>query len=123
MRSGKELIEATRPFACEARARSWAYALSSVALAIPVVPATVATAAFEELHLTGPSTTSPLTEAVNCRLEFFNCLGLLGEMSSLPAAEQSKAGARIIPRRRLVVLTGISIGLPARFSIHPTALP
>jgi hypothetical protein len=40
-------------------------ALSSVALAAPLVPAMVATEGLEEAHVTGPSITSPLISAVN----------------------------------------------------------
>jgi hypothetical protein len=56
----------------------------------------VATAVFEEVHVTGPSTTSPLIEAVNCRAEFFNCLGLLGEMVSLLEAAPNETSKRMI---------------------------
>ena len=41
MRSGKELIEATRPFASESRARSWTYAVSSITLVLAAAAVTL----------------------------------------------------------------------------------
>jgi hypothetical protein len=62
-------------------------ALTNVAVALPFVPLIVATAKFEELHLTGPSINSPLSNAVNCKLELLSCRGLLGETDILLAAD------------------------------------
>jgi hypothetical protein len=63
--------------------------VSSVAAAVPLLPLMVATAGLEDVQPTGPSTISPFTDAVNCRVELLSCRGLFGEMVSLLVAEQT----------------------------------
>jgi len=73
-------------------------AASSVALPLLLM---VATAGFEELHLIGPSATSPVNDAVNRKGEFFSRRGLTGETESLlDATERLDSAKKTIAKKR-----------------------